>query len=110
MKSSSLDRRMFCLAAATAAVQPVFADSHKIRVAVLGTAHGHAASKIRALRVLPEFEFAGICRPDADEPKEGKVFEGVNWLSLDDIMQDTSIELVAVESRVGRNLQYAQQC
>jgi predicted dehydrogenase len=101
---------MFCLTAAAGSVQAALANDRKIRVAVLGTAHGHAASKIRALRVLPEFEFAGICRPDADEPNEGKVFEGVNWLSLDQLLHDTSIELVAVESRVGRNLQYAQKC
>jgi predicted dehydrogenase len=107
MGSSSLSRRTFCLAAAASFAS---ANDKKIRVAVLGTAHGHAASKIRALRTLPEFEFAGICRPDADEPNEGKVFEGVRWLALDEVLHDASIELVAVESRVGRNLAYAQQC
>lgn len=110
MKRSNLDRRTFCLAAAAGAVPLAAADNRKIRAAVLGTAHGHAASKIRALRELPEYEFVGICRPDADEPNEGKVFEGVRWLSLDEVLQDRTIELVAVESRVGRNLKYAQQC
>jgi predicted dehydrogenase len=108
MIGSKLDRRQFCVAAAAGALAD--ANERKIRVAVLGTAHGHAASKIRALRVLPEFDFAGICRPDADEPNEVKVFEGVQWLSLDELLTDVSIEFVAVESRVGRNLEYAQRC
>jgi predicted dehydrogenase len=99
---------MFCLAAGAGSLAS--ANDRKIRVAVLGTAHGHAATKIRTLRALPEYDFAGICRPDADEPNQGKVFEGVNWLSLDQVLRDSSIELVAVESRVGRNLQYARQC
>src|SRR5260370_13348809 len=81
-----------------------------MRVAVLGRGHAHALGKIQALRTLPEYELAGICRPDADEPNEGEVFRGVRWLSLEEVLQDSSIELVDVESRVERNLQYARQC
>ncbi|HUQ92759.1 MAG TPA: Gfo/Idh/MocA family oxidoreductase [Bryobacteraceae bacterium] len=77
---------------------------------MIGTAHGHAASKIRALRVLPEFEFVGICRPDADEPKDGEVFQGVRWMSLEEVLGDSTIELVAVEAFPGRNLDYARKC
>src|SRR5438874_1093715 len=105
-----LDRRKFLGAVGTAASRPLAAAPAKIRVAVLGTGHAHALSKIRALRSLPQYELAGICRPDPDEPKEGPVFEGLKWLSLDEVLADTSIELVAVESRVQRNLKYAQKC
>lgn len=102
-------RRMFCstLAATAAVAAPA---GERIRVAMIGTGHGHAASKIKALRVLPEYEFVGICRPDLDEPGEGDVFEGVRWMSLDEVLSDRSIELVAVESLPGRNLKYAQKC
>jgi predicted dehydrogenase len=81
-----------------------------VRVAVLGTGHAHGISKIRTLRSMPQFEFAGICRPDADEPNEGEAFHGVRWLSLDEVLGDPSIEFVAVESRVQHNLKYARQC
>ncbi len=76
---------------------------------MIGTAHGHAASKIRALRKLPDYDFVGICRPDDDEPRDGEVFQGIRWLSLDEILNDRSIQLVAVETRYARNLGYAEK-
>jgi len=105
-----LNRRTFCSLAAAAGTAPLYPAYKKIRVAVLGTGHAHALGKIQTLRSLPEYELAGICRPDADEPNEGEVFRGVRWLTLDEVLQDSSIELVDVESRVEHNLKYAHQC
>jgi len=110
MNRPLLQRRTFCGAAGAAALRPLAASSGAIRAAVLGTGHAHAAGKIRALRGLPQYELAGICRPDPDEPNQGEVFQGVRWLSLDQVLNDASIELVLVESRVQRNLHYAQRC
>jgi predicted dehydrogenase len=108
--SSRLNRRSLLSLTGAIGLSKAYAVPRKIRVAVLGTGHAHALSKIRALRQLPEYEFVGICRPDADEPNQGEVFYGVRWLSLGEILGDPSIELVAVESRVQRNLQYARKC
>jgi predicted dehydrogenase len=105
-----LDRRRFFGIAGGAITNRLTAGPTRIRAAVLGTGHAHALGKIRALRSLPQYELAGICRPDADEPNEGDVFQGVRWLSLDQVLGDPTIELVVVESRVQRNLQYAQHC
>ena len=112
MSDSRSTRRAFCTAGIAVAGQTCLeaASNGKIRVAMIGTGHGHAASKIRALRLLPEFEFVGICRPDLDEPGEGEVFRGVRWMPLDEVLEDASIELVAVESLPGRNLEYAKKC
>lgn len=108
---SPLPRRTFCsLAAGALVATPVRAAVKPVRVAVLGTGHAHALGKIRTLRKLPEFDFVGICRPDADEPNEGEVFQGIRWLSTDELLQDASIDFVAVESRVQRNLKYARRC
>lgn len=104
----STSRRTFCAAVGSAAVTRA-ADA-KIRVAVIGTGHGHAASKVRSLRTLPEFDFVGVCRPDRDEPAENEAFRGVRWLELDEILRDPTIEMVAVESMPTRNLAYAQRC
>lgn len=105
-----MNRRTFCsVATAAGFATRSFADT-KIRAAVIGTAHGHAASKIRALRHLPDFELVGVCRPDADEPDQGEVFQGVRWLPLDEVLKDPSIQMVAIETRVERNLRYAEQC
>lgn len=110
MPGSPLSRRSFCTLVAAATTPAARSAGTQIRVAVLGTGHAHAVGKIRALRSTSEFELAGICRPDADEPNEGEVFQGVRWLSLDELLKDSSIQLVAVESRVQRNLKYAKLC
>src|SRR6266568_3365179 len=78
---------------------------------MIGTGHGHAFSKIRVLRRMPEYDFVGIHRPDSSEPGEGEPLGGVRWLSLAEILGDTSIELVAIESAdVDKNLEFAEQC
>ncbi len=77
---------------------------------MIGTGHGHAASKVKALRALADYEFVGVCRPDLDEPAENEAFRGVRWLSMEEVIGDSSIEMVAVESWPGRNLEYAKKC
>src|SRR5437899_4467360 len=91
MPETSLSRRTFCSLVAAAA-RP---DGTPIRAAFLGTGHAHALAKILALRSRPEFELAGICQPDADGPGEGEVLQGVRWLSLDELLKDSSIQLVS---------------
>ncbi len=105
-----MNRRIFCSVAAAVSLSTRSSADTAIRAAVIGTAHGHAASKVQALRRLPAFDLAGVCRPDADEPAEGEAFKGIRWLSLDEILHDPTIEMVAVETRVERNLRYAEQC
>lgn len=103
-----MTRRFFTTIATTAPL--LAAPAAKIRVAMIGTGHGHAASKIRALQSMPEYEFVGVCRPDQDDPAVGDVFKNVRWLTLPEVLADPSIELVAAESAdAERNLNYAQQ-
>jgi len=106
--TGGLTRRAFAALAAT----PVLpAAGARIRVAVIGTGHGHALSKIRALRSMAEYELAGICRPDPSEPAEGSALRDVHWLSLERVIEDASIELAAIESAdIEGNLKYAEMC
>jgi predicted dehydrogenase len=102
--------RRFFTALATATSLAASAPA-KIRVAMIGTGHGHAASKVRALQSMPEFEFVGLCRPDKDDPAIGDLFKNLKWLSLSEVLEDKSVELVAVEcADPDRNLHYAQSC
>lgn len=95
---------------ALASQVPLAAQPMKIRVAMIGTGHGHAASKVRALQSMPEYEFLGVCRPDADDPAIGDTFQNVRWLKLADVLNDAGIELLAIEcADAARNLAYAQQ-
>jgi len=105
-----MNRRAFCTLATSAAAAGMYgADHKKIRVAMIGTAHGHAASKVRALRQLAGYDFAGVCRVHADEPDSNEAFKNVTWLNLDDVLKDPLIEMVAIETRVERNLEYAER-
>jgi predicted dehydrogenase len=102
-----LTRRTF---AALTAAQLTRAAGEKIRAAVVGTGHGHAISKIRALRSMPEYDLAGVARPISSEPEDHEALRGVRWLSLQQILDEPSIEMVAIETAdFDRNLEYAEQ-
>ena len=81
-----MKRRTFCYGLATAAL----GAGTKIRAAMIGTAHGHAASKVKCLRALPEYEFVGVCRPDLDEPADNEAFRAVKFLSLDEVLNNVT--------------------
>ena len=105
---SRLSRRGLLIAGAGAmGALAAPAKVRKIRVAVLGIGHAHAMGKVRALRSMDEFELAGVCEPDAGQSREHEAVRGVKWLSESEVLGDRSIELVAVESRVQENLDYA---
>lgn len=103
-----MTRRSFTLAAAS----PLLAQptGRKIRVGMIGTGHGHAASKVKALLSMPEYEFVGVARPDEDDPRVEDIFDKVPALKLAQILDDPTIELVAAESAdAERNLEYARR-
>ena len=104
-----MDRRAFFGLTASAAAAGLVAGATKIRAAMIGTAHGHAASKARALRQLAEYDFAGVCRVHPDEPDTHEAFAGLARLPVDEVLKDPSIEMVAIETRVDRNLDWAER-
>jgi predicted dehydrogenase len=108
MPERNFTRRAF---AALAAVPAMAAGEKKIRTAMIGTGHGHAFSKIRALTGMPEYELAGICDPDHSEATENEMLSKLRRIPLREVLEDQSIELVAIESAdVDLNLEYAEQC
>ena len=92
-----------------AAALPALASDRPVRAAVYGIGHAHAMGKVAALRALPQFHLVGVCEPDASRPRTHKALEGVRWLTQREMLEDASIELIAVESRVQENLGYARQ-
>lgn len=106
-----MTRRNFsALAAAPLVSAAPMAPAAKIRVAMVGTGHGHAASKIRALLSMPEYELVGLCRPDPEDPAIGDIFGHVPHLTFAEALKDPSIELIAVEGAdAAHNLEWAQQ-
>lgn len=101
-----MTRRTLLSAAAAATA---FSAVKPIRAVVYGIGHAHALGKVAALRALPQFELVGICEPDTARRRTDKSLEGIRWLTEREILDDASIEFIAVEARVQENLSYARQ-
>ncbi len=104
--NTTMTRRTM-LAAATAA--SALSGAKPIRAAVYGIGHAHAMGKVAALRELSQYQLVGICEPDKARPRTHKALDGVRWMTAREILDDASIELIAVESRVQENLTYARE-
>jgi predicted dehydrogenase len=84
----------------------------RIRCAILGIDHSHAVDVLQVLRKAPDYQLAGVCEPnDGIRQAVGGQpdWADVNWLTLDALMADPSIEMVAVESGVPRLLALGRQ-
>lgn len=81
----------------------------KLRAAVLGTGHAHAAGKIIALRRMDGVELVGVCEPGLLRRPQGAAFSGLRWMSEEELLSDSSIRLVAVESTMTENLAHAEK-
>ncbi len=91
-----MHRRGFVLGAAAAAAGQ---ERRPIRIAFLGGGHGHARAKVALAQKSPDWELVGICEPD---PAVMAAYArmGVASLSRSQILEDSSIPVVAVEGWV----------
>lgn len=81
-----------------------------IRAAMIGTGHGHAGSKVKALASMEEYDFLGVARPDSDDPATSDAFKSVRRLDAEKILADASIEMIACEfADAEQNLSWAQR-
>jgi predicted dehydrogenase len=96
-----MKRRQFIAGAATALVgssRQALAKPPRIRIGQIGLAHPHAAGKLSAIRSLPDtYELVGVVEPDLSLRKRAK---GVNFISLDQLMNTEGLKAVAIETRV----------
>ncbi len=81
-----------------------------IRAAQVGTKHGHAAGKLQSLLENPQVEVAGVFEPDSVQQAScagRSPYAGQHWFgSMDEILEDPSISLVASE---GTNIESLDQ-
>ncbi|MCC7155585.1 MAG: Gfo/Idh/MocA family oxidoreductase [Bryobacterales bacterium] len=102
-----MNRRTFT---ASLAGQAAAGPAGPVGAAVIGTGHGHALSKIRALRSMTGYGLRGICLHPG-EPATGEVLTGLRRLTLREVIEDSSVELAVIESAdVMANLDYAEKC
>ena len=82
----------------------------RIRWAQIGTKHGHASGKLRALQTNPNVELVGVFEPDKERRKEVAEQEGykdAHWFDdVSEIHEDESIVAVASE---GANIESLDQ-
>ena len=86
---------------------------NRVRMAQLGTGHGHAAGKMRSMRSSDQVEVAGVCEPDEEERRGAEsnpVYEGLRWYeTAEEMLGDDSIDAVASEGRNSQSLDQTGQ-
>lgn len=100
----SMDRRNFLRTAgmAMAAASSAGAAAGKIRAAILGTQHSHTGGKLKAMLDSPDYEVVSVCENDPAARKQHQsdaLYQGLKWVSEEELLGDSSIQLVVVECR-----------
>jgi len=83
-----------------------------LRIALLGTKHAHAAGKVDVLKASGDWTLVGTFEPDEAARREHErqsAYEGVPWLTKEEILGDPEVVAVAVEGEVGENLPLAHE-
>jgi predicted dehydrogenase len=84
-----------------------------LRIAQIGTRHGHAQGKWRALCTNPDVEAVGIWEPNVDARSAARAkdgFAGARWFdSADELLADVSVGGVAIEGRNHESLDMARE-
>ena len=84
----------------------------KIRVAQVGVGHAHA-TKLAVYRKSEDYEVVGIHEPDPGLKKQAErqaPFRDLPWLTEEQILNDSSVDAVLVETRVSDSLAVAEKC
>ena len=84
----------------------------KIKIGQIGTGHGHAKGKMEVLRTLPDFEVIGVVEPDEhlrQRAQREKAYQGLRWMSEQQLLNTPGLQAVAVETRVADLLDVAER-
>ena len=109
-----MDRREFLRIAGAGSLAQAAAPAAPtvIRVGMLGTGHSHTTGKLKAMQDSPDYEIAGVVKtmpmPRASPEKDPR-FQGLKWMSEDQLLADRSIHLIVVECRVWEALPWGRK-
>lgn len=95
-----------------AAEQGATSGKRRIKVGQMGVGHAHA-SKLSVFRESPDFEVVGVVEPD--EALRGAAvnqapYRDLPWLTREQLLNRSDVELVLVETRVRDLLDNAEAC
>src|SRR5689334_5108877 len=76
----------------------------KVKIGFVGTTHSHAAGKLATLRRLTDvYEIVGVVEPDEARCRKlaaQKDYTGLRWLTSDQLLNESGLEAVVVETAV----------
>lgn len=93
----------------------------KIKIGQIGVSHEHAAVKMQSLRILTDiFEIVGVVDDSNStaarfagfdlKPSERKVYNGLTFMSIDELLQVDGLEAVVIETPNGDLVPIAIKC
>lgn len=107
----------FVLGAACTSIQPLLAlqaGQKRIRVGQIGTKHAHAIGKLQTVRKLSDqYEVVGVVEPDQEQRKkleQTEPFRDLPWMTETQLLEQSGLQLVLVETEIDRLLQTAERC
>jgi predicted dehydrogenase len=89
------------------------AGGARLRVGQIGTGHAHADGKLAALRKSPDFELVGVAEPDEARRRLAAArrdYQGVTWLTEEQLLNTPGLRAVAVETEVKDLLTVGERC
>ncbi len=84
----------------------------KIKYAQIGVGHPHA-SKMRVYRASNDFDVIGVAEPDETlraRAQKDVTYDGLNWLTVDDLLALPGLQVVGVEVGIAGVLDVAEKC
>lgn len=110
---SALGRAGLVATSSAAGLGRASASGPRLRIAQIGTGHAHADGKLATLRRSTDFELVGVCEPD-ERLRRGassrKDYQGVRWLSEEELFNTPNLRAVAVETEVKDLLAFGARC
>lgn len=85
----------------------------RIRIAQIGTGHGHAAGKMQVYRRSPDFEVVGIAEPDETKRQQlakDPAYRDIPVLAVEELLDLNGLQAVAIETDVRDLLTHAEAC
>jgi predicted dehydrogenase len=95
--------------ASSAMVTASTVSTTPIRCGFLGINHAHGLDALRVVKSLSDYILVGVCEPNEKKRlsySEKPEFKNVRWVSKNELLKDSSIQLIVVESDVSRLLEY----
>lgn len=84
----------------------------RVKIGQIGVGHAHA-SKLAVYRQSPDYEVVGLVEPDdrlREEAKSKEAYQGIPWMTRDQLLGLSGLQAVLVETRVRDLLDTAEAC